>query len=106
MKTSGLDIPDNCTLIFHANGIKVRVSLNIPKELRKFIPKERLYKADEFFIYWIQKDIPLEFCSAKNIKDTYEYLLNVAMQNVRMRKQEYLQSQINNLAEKVIQLEF
>lgn len=106
MKTSGLDIPDNCTLIFHANGIKVRVSLNIPKELRKFIPKERLHKADEFFIYWIQKDIPLEFCSAKNIKDTYEYLLNVAMQNVRMRKQEFLQSQINNLADKITQLEF
>ena len=106
MKTSGLDIPDNCTLIFHANGIKVRVSLNIPKELRKFIPKERLHKADEFFVYWIQKDIPLEFCSAKNIKEVYEHLLNTAMQNVRMRKQEFLQHQINKLQQMQTQLEF
>lgn len=106
MKTSGLDIPDNCTLIFHANGIKVRVSLNIPKELRKLIPKERLHKADEFFVYWIQKDIPLEFCSAKNIKEVYEHLLNIAMQNVRMRKQEFLQYQINKLQQKQTQLEF
>lgn len=106
MKTSGLDLPDNCTLIFHANGIKVRVSLNIPRELRKFIPKERLHKADEFFVYWIQKDIPLEFCSVKNIKDTYEHLLNITMQNIRMRKQEFLQHQINKLQQIQPQLEF
>ena len=42
MKTSGLDIPDNCTLIFHANGIKVRVSLNIPSVISFIGDQEKL----------------------------------------------------------------
>jgi hypothetical protein len=47
-----------------------------------------------------------EKSTTPNIKEVYEHLLNTAMQNVRMRKQEFLQHQINKLQQKQTQLEF
>lgn len=106
MKTLGLDIPDNCTLIFHANGIKVRISLNIPKELRNFIPIDKTHKATEFYIYWVQFDLESKYCNDKNIRSIYNKLLNAAMRDVRVAKQKFLQHQINKLQQTQTQLEF
>jgi hypothetical protein len=97
MKITGLSLPDNCSLNFHANGIKVRVSLNIEKGLLKYITRDKVSKGDKHYVYWCAKDIPLKHCSAKNIENTYMYLLNNAMINVRKYKQYMLEEQINNI---------
>lgn len=98
MKISGLDqLPDNCSLHFHANGIKVRVSLNIERELLPYIPKGKVDRGDKFYVYWCSKEIPLAFCTPKNIRETYEYLLNNTMRNVREFKKQHLDSQIKKL---------
>lgn len=106
MKIYGLSLPDNCSLHFHANGIKVRVSLNIEPELLKFVPKGKSAKGDKFFVYWCSINLPLEKCSAKNIEDTFSHLLNVAMQNIRKMKKLMLDDQIRRLEEKQTKLEF
>lgn len=106
MKISGLNLPDNCSLHFHANGIKVRVSLNIEPELLKFVPKGKSSKGKNFLVYWCAQDIPLKQCSVKNIEETYKWLLNKCMQNVRRMKQEMLEKQISQLQSKQIKLNF
>ena len=104
MKVTGLDLPDNCSLKFHANGIEVRVSINISRELAKFCPPEKVTRGDKYLVYWVKQDISLPFCSAKNLEMTYNKLLNTAMQNVRMRKREMLESQIVNLQDRYRQI--
>ena len=106
MKISGLSLPDNCSLNFHANGIKVRVSLNIEPELLKYVPKGKSAKGDKHLVYWCAKDIPLKYCSAKNIEDTYHNLLNRAMQNVREMKREMLKDQIQKLQNSQTKISF
>ena len=106
MKTQGLNLPDNCTLKFHANGITVHASLNIPKELLKYISKGRVYKSEHHLVYFLEKEIPLKYCSSKNIREVYLFLINKAMQNLRERKKEMLTNQILRLKEKELKVNF
>lgn len=105
MKVIGLDLPENCTITFGVNSIKVGVTLNIPRELLPFMPREKVWKKKQL-IYWVSQEIPLEHCSAKNISDLYYHLLNKAMRNVREKKQLMLSSQIMNLKLQQQKLDF
>lgn len=107
MKINGiLPLPDNCSLEWTANFIKVRVSLNIEKELIKFIPKNKLCKGKKFWVYWVAKEIPLVHCTPKNIEETYFNLQRKAMINLRNYKKRMLDNQINNLKFKQTKLKF
>jgi len=107
MKISGLpELPDNCSLKFHANGVRVRVSLNIEKELIPLVPKGKLQRGSKFFVYWCAEEIPLIYSTPKNINMVYENLLNRAMRNVRQMKKEMLDSQIRVLKAKQIKIKF
>lgn len=97
MKISGINLPDNCTLTFTANSIKVRVSLNISKSLLKFVPKGKYSKGATHYVYWVSQDVELKYCSPKNLRGVYSDLLYKAMANVRRMKIELLNSQINSL---------
>jgi hypothetical protein len=106
MKVYGFDIPDNCSVSFHDQGIRVRVSLNVPEELQPFIPKESLAKGKEFCVFWVSQDIRWKECSKSLIEKSYHLLLNRVMQNVRVKKQELLERQIVKLKEVQKTLEF
>jgi len=106
MKISGINFPDNCSLHFHANGIKMRVSINIEKDLIPFVPNGKLQKGDKFFVYWCATEVPLKYCTPKNLSETYNYLLNRVMINVRRMKQEKLHAEINKLENIQTKLDF
>jgi len=98
MKIVGLKLPENCTLTFHANGIDVRVSLNVEKDLLPWLPAERIHKGT-MFVYWIRDTIPLEYCSPKNICSMYNILLKRAMIRVREAKERRLRTEIRYFEE-------
>jgi len=106
MKTLGLDLPDNCTLKFNANGIEVRASLNVPKDLFRFLFKGNVHKAPSYLVYSLKYQVNSENVSAKNIRKIYDYLLNNAMRNVREAKRKSLKSQIKNLKATQIKIDF
>jgi hypothetical protein len=99
MKVYGLDIPNNCSVSFCDEGIKIRVSLNVPEELKPFIPKESLAKGQEYCVFWVSQELKWRECSKARIVQSYYLLLNRVMQNVRVKKQELLQHQIDQLKE-------
>jgi len=97
MKIHGISLPDNCTLSFHANGVKVGVSLNISKKLLGLMPRNNVWKGNKMFVYVLSKEIPLKYSTPKNMKAAYEHLLNKAMQNIRLKKLELIDDEITQL---------
>lgn len=107
MKINGIaDLPDNCSLNWNANNIKVRVSLNVERDLVRFIPKNKLHKGKKFWVYWVAKDIPLIKCTPKNIEETYYHLQRVVMINLRNFKKAKLNSQIKSLKSTQLVLDY
>ena len=94
---SNLELPDNVTLNFDANGVSVVVSLNIPKELVPFMPKENMHKGKEFNVYSLKMYIPSANISKKNILEVHSILLLKLMSNIRKYKIEWLKHQVRNL---------
>lgn len=107
MKTSGLILPENCNLHFHANGIIVRVSLNIPRNLVSKFDKQRIFKGNDMFVYSIEKELEWEYCSPKNITQVYNLLVTRAMKNIRGKKIQKIKEEVTNLkkVEKQLKLE-
>jgi len=102
-----IDLPENCELKFNGNGVEVRVSLNVPKPLAKYVSKNNLHKGSKFYVYSLKKQIFSKDITMNNIIDTYYLLLNRAMINMRKYKVQQLNDNIKKLEYKdknVIQL--
>lgn len=103
MKTN-LELPDNVTLNFDANGAFVRVVLNIPKELVKYVSPNNLSKGGTFNIYQIQQHIPSSNISKNAIMELYRILLARAMSNVRGYKAKYYEDASIKFHNKALEL--
>ena len=96
-----IDLPENCDLTFNGNGVEVRVSLNVPKPLAKYVSKNNLHKGSKFYVYSIKKQIFSKDITLNNIYDTYNLLLNRAMINMRNYKVQQLNDNIKLLEGRV-----
>lgn len=96
-----IDLPENCELKFNGNGVEVRVSLNVPKPLAKYVSKNNLHKGNKFYVYSIKKQIFSKDITLNNIYDTYNSLLNRAMINMRNYKVQQLKDNIKLLEGRV-----
>ena len=89
MKIVGLNLPDSATITFHANGIKVKVALNIPKEIVPFVSKNNL-QTGKVNTYFLEKNVPLNVCTARVLKETFYLLLERAKRNINDYKREVM----------------
>jgi hypothetical protein len=105
MKTN-LDLPDNVTLKFDANGVFVRVVLNVPKELVPYISPNNRSQGTTFNTYQIHQHIPSIHISYKTIMEVYQVLLTRAMSNVRAYKAKYYEAESKRLNFVPLQLSF
>lgn len=96
-----IDLPENCELKFNGNGVEIRVSLNVPKPLAKYVSKNNLHKGNKFYVYSIKKQIFSKDITLNNIYDTYYSLLNRAMINMRNYKVQQLKDNIKLLEGRV-----
>lgn len=96
-----IDLPENCELKFNGNGVEVRVSLNVPKPLVKYVSKNNLHKGNKFYVYSLKKQIFSKDITMNNIIDTYNILLNRAMINMRNYKVQQLNDNIKLLEGRV-----
>lgn len=83
MKTN-LAIPDNCILIFTEEGLKMRVTLNIPKDLVEYIPKFYLDKGKKFNTFVLISEVT--DCTRGGIHSKYNSMVRKAMRMVRYYK--------------------
>ena len=92
-----IDLPENCELKFNGNGVEIRVSLNVPKPLVKYVSKNNLHKGNKFYVYSLKKQIFSKDITMNNIIYTYNLLLNRAMINMRNYKVKQLNDNIKML---------
>lgn len=83
MKTN-LAIPDNCILIFTKEGLTMRVTLNIPKDLVEYIPKSYLCKGKKFNTFVLISEVT--DCTYDGIHSKYNSMVRKAMRMVRYYK--------------------
>lgn len=104
MKTAFPNLPDNCTILFTESGITLRVSLNIPKGMKRYVSQNNLFKGEKkYWVYSIKMDIPSTHITLKNVLQVYDHLLAKAMYNVRGMKQQWIDDQRLQLAVKLEQ---
>lgn len=94
MKTN-LNIPDNCTLIFNKEGLEMRVTLNIPKDLVEYVPKFYLDKGEKFNTFVLRSKVIN--CTYEGIHSKYNSMVERAMLLIRYYKLSKLLREIKNV---------
>lgn len=83
-KFESKDLP-NLHLEFTEDGLKVTVTLNIPKDLRPYLAKNKVQKCKKLYVYWCSYTITCK-PTKQVIIDIYNQLMSNAMINVRNAK--------------------
>lgn len=81
----------NTHLKFDSEGLKLVVTINIPKDLLRFLPRERTAFKSKHYVYWVT--IRIENPNINSIKDAYNLLMQNSMVNIRSAKIEQIKQQ-------------
>ena len=84
----------NTSLQFTAIGMIIRVSLNVPKELVRFLSPNNVNKGKINYVYALQKHIDSKHINKLNVDNTQKRLLTNCMINIRRAKKEFLEYEI------------
>lgn len=75
----------NLHLEFTDEGLKVTVTLNVPKDLRPYLSKHKVQKCKKLYVYWCSHTITCKPTKTV-IVSIYNQLMSNAMTNVRNAK--------------------
>ena len=88
-------LPPNCHIWLDNNCLTLHYSLNIPEELKTFLPEGQVHKGKCMFVYSTKQVIP------EVTKDTvliaYKYLKKITSSEIRAAKAEYYRRKSNRL---------
>ena len=79
---------------------EVRVTLNIEKRMKKYLPKENIEKGETFYVYALRKRI----VDLTQLSKVYEELLTRAMISCREAKKMVLDQEISKLNKSLVKL--
>jgi lysyl-tRNA synthetase class I len=85
----------NSHVEFNADGVILRISINIEKRMKPYLSRNNVFKAEKHWVYSLSKQIETPCYSS--LKYTYNLLMTHAMINCRAAKQNVLQREINQL---------
>lgn len=88
---------ENTSLHFTPIGMFVRVSLNIPPELIKFLSPNNIEQGDKKWVYCLKKHIESKYVNNINFEKVQELLLNRCMISIREAKKKQLDKEIKQL---------
>lgn len=94
---SNVLFPDNVWLDFDGNGVTVKVSLNIPPEIKKYISPNNLYKGSKFWVYALKTHIPSKAITKNSLELVRDELLKRLMSNIRLIKSRHLEEESKKL---------
>jgi len=84
MKAS-FSFPPNVTMMFGDQGIALRLVLNIPKNLRDYVPHKNKGRGKKFNTFIVERQVE-GAPSRENLENIYSGLLKQAMFEVRVCK--------------------
>ena len=85
----------NTHLKFTEFGMKMIVTLNIPKEIVLFMPNKNVFLKNKFYVHWAEMYI--KHPAEKNIVEGYNALMKIVMHNARSGKIKFLEHQKNKI---------
>lgn len=85
----------NTHISFDQNGLKLTITLNIPKSIVKLMPRNKVFKSNKFWTYYVA-DYVQEPTIGK-MKDKYNTLMQKAMLNIREAKIEKIRQEQNRI---------
>lgn len=74
----------NTHIEFTQEGVKLTITLNIPKSLVSYMPKNKVNICNKFYVYWVADTI--QNATLGKLKERYNILMRVAMTNIRNAK--------------------
>ena len=89
---------ENTSLEFDSNGLWLRVSLNIPPNVAKYLSPNNVTRGKVFSVYCLRMFIPTEMVCKQNLEDVQKMLLNNCMKNIRNAKAKVRESLKNPVA--------
>lgn len=88
------ELPDNCRInIITPREIEMSVSININRELVKFLPKQRVGRGKKYCVYFENTKLSRD----EELYSSYRILLNKAMLEVRKAKIKLLKSEVETI---------
>jgi hypothetical protein len=101
------DVYENTSLRFTEYGLTITVSLNIPKDIVKFIsPKNILHKDGDLNTIRLSKSLWGGHINKKNLQKVHDYLLKNLMVHSRKAKIRKYETEISNLIPVQTKLQF
>lgn len=101
---SNLNFTDNITLEFDANGVTVRVCLNVSPEIAKYVSPNNLVKGGTYNTYVLKMHVASKNITHKNLTLVKDTLLKTLMSNIRLLKSKYLKSESDRIFPKQLSL--
>jgi len=86
----------NTSISFNANGVFLRVSLNIPPDLAKFLSPNNVTKGKHRHVYALKMHIESDMVCKNNLESVHNMLLNNCMKNIRKAKSKQNSLNIKN----------
>lgn len=76
----------NTSIDFDANGIWLRVSLNVEAKVAKLLSPNNIQKGKYRIVYNLKMHVPTDMVCANTMRTTQKLLLNNCMKNIRKAK--------------------
>lgn len=77
---------ENTSLEFDPNGLWLRVSLNIPPNVAKYLSQNNVTKGKYHTVYALRMFVPTEMVCKQTLETTQKMLLENCMKNIRNAK--------------------
>jgi hypothetical protein len=94
VQCSGVNMHENTTLHFNSQGIKMYVSLNIPKEIVPLFPEDQVFKGEMFLI---KAEEQITNVNSEEVQKTHKGLLLFLMKYIREKKSLYYKLEAEKL---------
>ncbi len=88
----------NTHLEFTKKGVKMTVTINIPRDLVKYMAKNKVHFKEKFYVYWCSKEISK--VNKFEINKTYNFLMKNLMINVRRAKIKMMEDEVKNIKDR------
>ncbi len=94
VKVKGENWHLNTSIQFTTVGMLIRVSLNVPKDLVRFLSPNNVIKGKNRYVYALRKHINSKDIHKSTVDRVHKMLLTNCMINIRRAKQELLGNEI------------
>ena len=93
-KIKGENFHENTTFEFTGTGMIIYVSLNISRDISKYLSPNLIFRGEKMLTYRLKYHLESKYIHKGNIQKIHDYLLKNAMCNIREAKIKVLEGEV------------